>query len=479
MTASGGQLTPAQLRTVALFAGLVEDQLSWLAGKGQLLTLSHGAVLFDDGEPARRMYIVLAGELLVTKVIDGCDEVLARHCAAQEPDRGPSLTGPYTGELPLLTGGRHVGRATAVGFTDLVVYDQQTLLDVVAQYPQILRVLMPAMAGQIRGQEQNAFRQVVLRRVNALTTGFAHELNNQAAAVKGSARQSHALLGELTAAAVRWGQQSSEPEREALVEVLDRQRGVPGLGTAQAADTPLDAVKVEESVADWLAANGAGGDDYETGAILSDAGLDVGLLEDVRARVAPGTLEAAIRLVTRRVQAETLADELASAGSRIEDFIRSAVTYANMDVVGRCAVHLAEGVEATLAVLAAQLAGIRISRDYTELPPVTGYPAELNEVWTDLVGYIIAPMRVSGDLSIIIRPDGTSAVVEIADGESTGQPDGEGPSGPSPDDQETGPGLHACHHIVSVRHQGSLDAQLGKRQRKFVVRLPLLTGTQT
>jgi hypothetical protein len=135
-----------------------------------------------------------------------------------------------------------------------------------------------------------------------------------------------------------------------------------------------------------------------------------------------------------------------------------------MDRAGRCQFQLAEGIEATLAVLSAQLSGIRIRRDYADLPPVAGYPAELNEVWTDLVCHVVSPMRGKGELSVVLRREGAVAVVEIADGGRPGRPVVPTASAAS---------LHDCRHILSVRHQGSLEAEFGARRRKFVVRLPV------
>ena len=55
-------------------------------------------------------------------------------------------------------------------------------------------------------------------------------------------------------------------------------------------------------------------------------------------------------------------------------------------------------------------------KDYDRsLPRVPAYPAELNQVWTNLVDNAVDAMAGSGTLTVRTAADGEQALVEIAD----------------------------------------------------------------
>src|SRR6202020_1420792 len=68
-----------RLRDHELFCRLTEDQLDWGAGSCELQELGDGDVLLREGEQGSRFYALLDGELVVSKVMGGRDEVLTRH----------------------------------------------------------------------------------------------------------------------------------------------------------------------------------------------------------------------------------------------------------------------------------------------------------------------------------------------------------------------------------------------------------------
>jgi thioredoxin reductase (NADPH) len=53
------------LARVSLFVDLPEDELAGLAGRSELRWLADGEVLFEQGRPARTLYVVVAGGLIL------------------------------------------------------------------------------------------------------------------------------------------------------------------------------------------------------------------------------------------------------------------------------------------------------------------------------------------------------------------------------------------------------------------------------
>src|SRR6516165_4903961 len=88
------------LRQVPLFAQLPDDQLQWITEHTGEERLMPGELLFAEGDPAEHFYILLTGEVQVTRRIGGLETLLATH-----------HDGAFTGEVPLLTGTPYVATA--------------------------------------------------------------------------------------------------------------------------------------------------------------------------------------------------------------------------------------------------------------------------------------------------------------------------------------------------------------------------------
>jgi signal transduction histidine kinase len=138
------------------------------------------------------------------------------------------------------------------------------------------------------------------------------------------------------------------------------------------------------------------------------------------------------------------------------------------------------GLDATLVMLARKLgSGIEVIKDYDRaLPPVPAYPAELNQVWTNLIDNAADAMAGHGTLTVHTTHEDAHALVEIID---TG-------SGIAPQDRErifepffttkpvgsgTGLGLDVSWRIVVNRHHGDLRVRSAPGNTRFQVRLPL------
>jgi signal transduction histidine kinase len=484
-----GDLAPCfdLLRGIELFAELDDDQLAWVAKAGTQRTLSDGDVLFEDGDPARHFYVLLSGELLITKMIDGKEQVYGRHsaaagggtAAAAGDGTGPTADKPlaahqYTGELPLLAGGGYVAKATAVGDTELMVYDKPAFLEMLTRFPQICRVLLPVLAWRIRSYEARASRAAMLEGLGTLAAGLAHELNNPAAAMVRAVAELRDSVHDLTDWAVCWGGLASPEEQLLLTRVRD---GVAGYETTRPPRDELEAADASDEISDWLAEHGVSSAD-EIGVVLVDHGLRMSTLSPLAEALEPKTLAPAIGWLGRSLQVTSLIGEIAAAGSRIATLVDSTKAYTNLDRVPQRDVDLREGLEATLVMQRPKLSGVRIMRDYADLPPIVAYPSELNQVWTNLIDNAADALDGQGKLRICTRAEGKWAVVEICDNGPGIPPDvlpmlfqpffttkdvGKG----------TGLGLHLSRDIVMHRHNGCIDVTSVPGDTRFTVRLPL------
>lgn len=203
-------------------------------------------------------------------------------------------------------------------------------------------------------------------------------------------------------------------------------------------------------------------------------------LEQVAQTVPAESLEGALRWLAYTVETENLLREIGDAIGRITALVAAAKQYSQLDRAPHQDIDLHEGLDATLVMLARKLGeGIQIVKDYDrELPAVPAYPAELNQVWTNLIDNAVDAMHGQGTLTVRTARDGEFAMVEIGD---------TGPGVPpestqrifepffttKPVGQGTGLGLDVSWRVVVNRHHGDLQVQSRPGDTRFQVRLPL------
>ncbi|MFI7090440.1 ATP-binding protein [Streptomyces lydicus] len=472
-----------RLREIELFAQLTDDQLDWLSSVTEESRLRNGETLFRDGEPATHFYVLLDGELVVTKVVDGREELLTRHSTHPRPGDGhdakPSAAHRFTGELPLLTEGSYLATATAAGDTAVLVCPKPAFFQMLVRCPTVARVLLPVLAWRITSSEIQARNRATVTALGTLAAGLAHELNNPAAAVARAAQDLGPVIDRLGETAQRWGSVANDRERSALREMIGEI-----VRTPPTADTdPVALADLEDAVGDRAAELGA-----EQSAPLATALAERGLGQEwlsVRAcGMRPEAVAAALDQLSVLLEARALTDQLQSAGPRISALVAATRDYAHLDRAPRQEFSVTDGIEATLTMMRPQLAGVRIVRDYApDVPAVTGYPTELNQVWTNLIDNALDAMDGKGTLTLRTCLQGSCLTVEIGD---TGQ-------GIPADSlsrifepfyttkdvgKGTGLGLHLSYRIITQRHGGSLTARSAPGDTWMVVRIPV-NGTPT
>ncbi|MFJ5550713.1 ATP-binding protein [Streptomyces sp. NPDC093225] len=479
-------MTPRRLRTtlvaLELFAGLTEEQLDWLVSVSQPRVLSDGEALFHDGDPATDFHVLLSGGLVVTKVVDGREEVLTRHSTEEESadshDGKPSAAHRFTGELPLLTDGAYVATAAASGpATTVVSYPKAVFYEMLTRCHGVAAVLLPVLAWRIKSSEVQARKRATVEALGTLAAGLAHELNNPAAAVARAAQELGPALDRLTRTAHGWGAVAGGSERAVLDRLADELDKVPPPATSD----PLAQADAEEEVADWAEETGAERPGL-LAAGIADLGLELGWLLERLEGVSEPALPAALDHLAALLETRSLAAELRAAGPRISQLVAATRDYANLDRAPEQRFSVTDGLENTLVVLRSKLSAVTVVRAYEDhLPELTGYPSELNQVWTNLVDNAVDAMDGAGTLTLRARTEGGCMVVEVQDS-GRGIPEDVLPRIFEPFyttkdvGKGTGLGLHLSYRIVTQRHRGSLTARSAPGDTRMTVRLPLATN---
>src|SRR5215216_7534862 len=152
---------------------LTPGQLEALLPYGRELKMQPGDYLFDERSVVDSFYVLLAGEVEITR-LDGADEIsLDTH-----------RTGEFTGGLAVLTGRTSIHRARAGEPSRVLEVDAETLRRVAVELPEVADVFISGLARRMRYTQRDYRQHEKLAALGKLSAGLAHELNNPAAAAR-------------------------------------------------------------------------------------------------------------------------------------------------------------------------------------------------------------------------------------------------------------------------------------------------------
>ena len=423
-----------RLRATPLFGGLDDEQLARLVAMGEIVDLAPRDRLIGEGEPADALFVILDGELDVTKRSGTTEIPLARV--------GP---GALQGEIAALEGGRRLASVHAVTAAEVLRIPVGAIRELLDAGPDVALSVIRTAVGRLRSMEATLREREKLAGLGTLAAGLAHELNNPAAAAARSAR----ALADAVHAAESLPRPSPPPRPPA------------------GASPPRSALERADLI-DEVAALTGGSD---TASALVDAGWNAASLAAVPAEVLPW--------LAADASVNQLLAELSMAVERISEIVGAVKGYAYLDQAPRQRVNVRIGLEQTLVILRHRLrdGGVTVVRELADdLPEIEAYGSELNQVWTNLVDNAIDAMEGSGTLTVGARREGDGIRVSICNTGSpipadirdrlfepffTTKPPGKG----------TGLGLHISHDVVA-RHGGRMEVTSDAEATCFVVVLP-------
>jgi signal transduction histidine kinase len=474
-----GRLTPADLRSLFLFEKLTDDQLAWIAEHGCTMRVPAGGLVLREGDLAESFFVLLSGTIALIRRV-GQDDVTTTRTEQRGVYMGATNAYLKDDGVPR----KYMASMRALSDSEFFVLSADDFGRLMRDwFPMAIHLLEGLTLGQRSMQAAIGERQR-LAALGALSAGLMHELNNPAAA---ASRATSALRQRVAAMRMKLGKLAAgkvAPDRlvallELQEEVIERAAKAPVLTAMQTAD-------LEDELGDWMDEHGVTGA-WDAAPVFAQGGIDVACLTRIESRLAsPELLDQAIHWIGYALETEQLMTDIEDATGRVSNLVNAAKQYSHLDRAAHQWIDVHTGLDSTLVMLTHKIGeGVRIVKEYDRsLPQVPAHPAELNQVWTNIIDNAVQAMAHQGTLTVRTFREEDRLVVAVSDTGPGITPEvrkrifepffttkavGEG----------TGLGLDISYRIVVNGHGGDITVDSEPGSTTFFVRLPLSEPSST
>jgi signal transduction histidine kinase len=456
-----------ELERIGPLHDLPFEERLWLAKNGREVRANAGEILFEEGASAEHMVLIIKGEIHVRRQHGGPMALFI------------GRTGQMTGVLPF-------SRMKTYGGQGFAVSPVWALLIHRSQFPEMLEAI-PSMGQRVVSTLLDRVREVTrieqqaekLAALGQLAGNLAHELNNPASAAQRAAASLVAALRANRSNRYRLVNLSLTAEQIRGVEAWEEKIlcRMPETLNPVGEENALAFIAGEESLRAWLGTAGCT-DAWEIAAQLAEQGATAADLDDLRAVLGTDGACISLQFFARYLRSSRAAETIVNSTARIFDLIGAVKDYSNMDRAPILEVDVPAGLDATLQMLHSRMDKVEVEREYQpNLPRISAYAGELNQVWTALIENALDALGNQGRLRVACRLEAEMLLVEIWD---------TGPGIP-PELQERifepffttkapgkglGLGLDNAMRIVR-KHRGHLSVKSEPGSTCFRVRLPL------
>ena len=393
MGKTGNRCLPDELRTLFLFEALSDEQLAMLCDNGHIEAFEPGLIVVE-GEPATCFYVLLEGELIMSKRSAGVDIVTGR----------TSQRGVYCGAWSAYVPAEEHLYEASVRVTKpsrFFVLDAEAFATFMkTQFPMAVHLLEGHMVGGLRQRQIIGQREKLLA-LGTITAGLTHQLNNPAAAISRDIANLHEGIMKMRTKLAMLAEGKFAPEAMRALVTIQNELAEQVAKSKPDELTALEASDREDEMGDWLEEHGiAGGWDYAP--TFVEAGLDTDWLERVSAFLedveALTLLPSAIGWLKYTVENELSVKRIAEASKRISALLTDTKQYSQMDRAPYQSANIHELLHSTLMMFGEKIGKdgpIKVVKDLDKsLPELLCYPGDLNQVWTNIIENAIQAMEI-------------------------------------------------------------------------------------
>ena len=456
------------LRTIPTLDGLTQDEYEWLIEHGEEGFVARGGLLFREEDPVVYMTIILQGEIHLRRERAGQNALYI------------GRSGQITGLLPFSRMKKYAGNGYAA--QDLVVLriHSDIFPEMLAAIPSMAQRCVSILLDRVRESTRMEQQVEKLNALGKLAGNLAHEMNNPASAAQRAASN---LLEELrTYGKVKFqlGKLCLDEQQETRDKAWDRRirDTIQNRADSRKNDTRvLSENDREERLLPWLIEHRLP-EPWSVAPALAEVGVQAEDLQELTEFLEAEAASVAITQFASSLRAERMTGAVLESTARIFDLIRAIKDYSYMDQAPMQDVDIAQALDTTLNMLHYRMDHVAIEKDYeADLPKISGYGSELNQVWMALLENALDAIKDVGRIRLRVQHSGEMMLVEIWDNGAgipselrnrifepffTTKAPGRG----------LGLGLDAVNRIVS-RHRGYIHVESKPGATCFQVRLPL------
>jgi signal transduction histidine kinase len=450
-----------ELRSLSIFDGLTDDQLTDLIKGGTEVSIEPGVDLFHEGDRADFWWVLIEGAIDLIRHVGREDTVVAR---MDVPGRWAGGFRAWDEHGTYLATGRGASIGRVLRVPAEVLRDWSNGLFPFGGH------LIAGLYRTARSIESTARQRESLVTLGTLAAGIAHEINNPAAAASRAVVGLEMEFRSLLLSERQLVQKDISPEEFAELDALRSE--------LQPADLdPLARADREQELVTWLNHNRVARA-WIIAPQLAAAGVDLAWCARAATILEGSALESGLEWVASTFSVATLLSEAKESTRRISELVAAVRSYTQMDRASMQRVDVTDGLNSTLVMLGHRLRGVTVVRDFgTDVPLIEAYAGELNQVWTNLIDNAVDAMGESGTLRVATRVEDGEVVIEIADTGPGIPPDVAArafePFYTTKDvGKGTGLGLDIARRIIVERHRGQIMIETRPGETVLRVKLP-------
>lgn len=463
-----GKTTTEELRSVAAFSDLPNEQLQWILDHSDYHEYEDGSQIRKTGEEADVMIIILEGKINFYMDIHG--RLVFYFSFANDEH-----TGGVSGLLPYSRMKTYPGCSFAGGKLRALLLHKKYFSELEQLNPDLIQRLIGYMTERAKSFATLQTQQEKVHALGQLSAGIAHELNNPASAINRISSELTKRLKlnfELTEQLLRYDIDAAHVHN--LKNLIEAKGLIP-----KPRLSAIQSMERENEIIDWL--EGAG---FPEGQRVSETFLEVGFagnnLEEIRNSVSKEAFTQVIFWIENLLSSQRIIKDLEEASNRISFLVSAIKSHVHMDRTEELQLtDIHTGIENTLTLLGHKLRekNITVKKLFAEnFPEVPAYVGELNQVWTNIIDNAIYAVPKNGEIIIETSADSKNVTVKITDNGPgipaeiltrvfdpffTTKKVGEG----------TGIGLDLVNRIIK-RHKGEVKVDSAPGRTRFCVSIP-------
>jgi CRP-like cAMP-binding protein len=128
------------IREIPLFAGLVDEQIQWLAVIVEKRKYSRGKVIFTEGEEATGLYVLHAGRVKIYKLTSEGKEQILHIFGPGEP----------FGEVAVFAGGQFPAYAEALEVSETLFFPRKKIVELLTKDPSMAMNMLAMLSKRLK-----------------------------------------------------------------------------------------------------------------------------------------------------------------------------------------------------------------------------------------------------------------------------------------------------------------------------------------